>query len=129
MSTPMPLFKICTLLTLHLETLNRLHVSGRKGTLSFTTLGKAEYNQTEYKLMIWFIKPMSEDFNSIHSKILFCLATLTLCQRISGFRSMQKIGRLNILDLLYSSPQSESFKWHVLQMTFNGSKSFSILYL
>ena len=52
---------------------------------------------------------MSEDFNSILYNILFCPATLTLFQRISGFRIKQTVDNLNILNQLYSSPQSESF--------------------
>ena len=52
---------------------------------------------------------MSEDFNSILYNILFCPATLTLFQRISGFRIKQTVDNLNILNLLYSSPQSEFY--------------------
>ena len=47
MSTNLPLLKTCTPLTLHLETLNRLYISGRKETLTLRTLEKAEHNQLQ----------------------------------------------------------------------------------
>ena len=46
-STNLPLLKTCTPFTLHLETLNRLYISGRKETLTLRTVGKAAHNQLQ----------------------------------------------------------------------------------
>ena len=43
------------------------------------TLGKAEHYNPVIINLTSFIKPMSDDFNAIHNKILFCPATLKPC--------------------------------------------------